>query len=115
MANPKIDSGLQRELEVVEAVSPAGRPIAVVIEHATRVTATPSRDRGGGLRELEQRTAELQRGIVAELRRLQASDVRQLALANAIAAELTPAQVREIAEHPDVRAIRLAGPRQVTA
>lgn len=111
----KIDPDLERELEVAQAAGARDRPIPVVIEHATRVTATPSGDREDALRAMEEHTNALQRGIVDQLLKLQARDIRQLTLVNAVAAQLTPPQVREMSERPDVGAIRLDRPQQVTA
>jgi hypothetical protein len=41
--------------------------------------------------------------------------VQQAGLVNAVSAELTPAGVRLIAAHPDVRIVRLARVEDVTA
>lgn len=94
--------------------SPAGAAIPVIIEHVRTVEAPSGTDPGGALAALDRRTGLLQRGIVARLAELGVRDARRAALANALFATLTPAQIEAIAAHPDVRMVRGNRPEAVT-
>jgi hypothetical protein len=114
MTQAKIDPALAEELRRAAAQGLPDRPIPVIIEHVTPVPAD-SRERGGGRAALERRVRELQRPMVERLNELGAGGtVRQHVLANAVSARLTPAQIAALAEHPDVRLIRLIRDDQVT-
>jgi hypothetical protein len=114
MAQEKIDPRLVEELERATAESRLDSPIPVIIEHVRAVSAGGG-ERGAGLAELEREVRESQRPMVERLRELGAgATVRQHTLANAVSAALTPAQIAAMAEHPDVRLIRLSREDQVT-
>jgi hypothetical protein len=116
MPNDKIDPALAQELARLEANGLTDRPVPVIIEHVQPVSASGEGDPGTQLSELEQRVSELQSGIVDQLRDLGAGGTtRQLSLANALSAELTPSQVEKISAHPDVKRIHLARMEKVTA
>ena len=115
MPNDKIDPPLAQELDRLAANDLADRPVPVIIEHVEPASVTGEGDPGTQISELEQRVRELQSGILEELRNLGAGGrPRQLTLANAVAAELTPSQIEEISAHPDVKSIHLARKEKVT-
>lgn len=115
MADQKLEPRLAEELSRVANSGSPGRPIPVIIEHV-QVVSPAGGERGAGLAALEREVHELQRPIVQRLRELGAAEtVRQHVLANAVSAELTPIGINEMAQHPDVRLIRLAHEDQVTA
>jgi len=115
MPDGKIDPALEQELDRLAANSLADRPVPVIIEHVEPASVTGEGDPGTQISELEQRVRQLQSGILEELRNLGAGGrPRQLTLANAVAAELTPRQVEEISAHPDVKSIHLARKEKVT-
>jgi hypothetical protein len=113
--HPKLEPRLERELEVVEAAGQSEHVIPVLIEHAAPAVVVRGQDRRAALEAVERRSRELQQGIVARLRALNGQGIQQLGLANAISASLMPSQIRTIADHPDVKIVRLARPEQVTA
>ncbi len=114
MTQAKIDPMLAEELRRAAAEGLADRPIPVIIEHVTPVPAS-SGERGAGLAALERQVRELQRPMVERINELGAgATVRQHVIANAVSARLTPAQIAALAEHPDVRMIRLIRDDQVT-
>ncbi len=115
MGHPKLEPRLERELEVVEAAGQSERMIPVLIEHATPATVGRGQNRRASLEAAERRSRELQQGIVARLRELNGQGIQQLGLANAISVSLVPSQIRSIADHADVKIVRLARPEQVTA
>jgi hypothetical protein len=110
----KLDPRLAEELDRIAREGRPDQPIPVIVEHVRAATA--SGERGAGRAALEREVMELQRPIVERLRELgAAATVRQHVLANAVSARLTPVQIAAIAEHPDVRLIRLVRDDQVTA
>src|SRR5215831_19002157 len=115
MGHPKLEPRLEREVEVVEAAGQSARVIPVLIEHTTAATVGRGQDRRTSLEAVERRSRELQQAIVARLRELNGQGIQQLGLANAISVSLMPSQIRTIADHPDVKIVRLARPEQVTA
>ena len=116
MPNHKIDPALAQELARLEANGLTDRPVPVIIEHVEAASPTGEGDPGTQLSELEQRVRELQSGILEQLRDLGVSDTtRQLSLANAVAADLTPTQIERISARPDVKRIHSARMEKVTA
>ncbi len=111
----KLEPRLERELEVVEAAGQSERLIPVLIEHAVPSTVVRGQDRRASLEAAERRNRELQQAIVARLRELNGQGIQQLGLANAIGVSLMPSQIRTIADHADVKIVRLARSEQVTA
>src|SRR5215210_9502063 len=106
MPNDKLDPALAQELARLEANGLTDRPVPVIIEHVESASATGEGEPGTQLAELEQRVRELQRGILEQLRDLGVSGTtRQLSLANAVSAELTPPQIERISARPDVKRI----------
>jgi hypothetical protein len=115
MPNDKIDPALAQELDRLAANGLADRPVPVIIDLVEPASVTGEGDPGTQMSELEQRVRELQSGILEQLRDLGVRGTpRQLTLANAVAAELTPSQVEEISAHPDVKRIHLARMEKVT-
>ena len=115
MGHPKLEPRLERELEAVEAAGQSERVIPVLIEHAVPSTVVRGQNRRASLEVVERRNRELQQGIVARLRELNGQGIQQLGLANAVSVSLMPSQIRTIADHDDVKIVRLAQPEQVTA
>ena len=115
MGHPKLEARLERELEVVEAAGQSERVIPVLIEHVAPATVVRGQDRRASLEAAARRTRQLQQGIVGRLRELNGQGIQQLGLANAISVSLMPSQIRTIADHADVKIVRLARPEQVTA
>ena len=114
MAEEKIEPRLAEELQrIAQSGSPPGR-IPVIIEHF-KVASSTGGERAGGLAALEREVHKLQQPIVERLRELGAgAAIQQHVLANAVSAELTPAEIAEMARHPDVRLIRLEREDHVT-
>lgn len=111
MNEQKIEPRLEEEISRAAA---AESRIPVIIEFAQRVDAPLSEDREAGLERLERQIEAAQRPLVGRLRELGVADVRRSALANALSASLTPAQIAAASDHPDVRLIRLRREEQVT-
>jgi hypothetical protein len=115
MPDGKIDPALEQELDRLAANSLADRPVPVIIEHVEPASVTGEGDPSTQMSELERRVRGQQSGILEQLRDLGVGGTpRQLTLANAVAAELTPSQVEEISTHPDVKRIHLARMEKVT-
>ena len=115
MPDDKIDPSLAQELDRLAAKGQTDQRVPVIIEHVGPASVTGEGDPGTQLSELEQRVRELQSGILKQLRDLRVGGhPRQLTLANAVVAELTPAQVEAISAHSDVKRIRLARMEKVT-
>jgi len=115
MPEDKIDPALAQELDRLAQNGPADRPVPVIIEHVESASVSGEGDPGTQISEFERRVRELQSGILEQLRELGVGGTpRQLSLANAVAAELTPSQVEEMAAHPDVKRIHLARMENVT-
>lgn len=114
MTEAKIDPRLREEMERAEAAGDAARPISVVIAHAG-TTSGAQEVSGLDYAALERRVQAAHRGLRARLAELgAAAEVRQITLANALEARLTPAQIRAIADHPDVGTIVLNREERVT-
>ena len=110
MPSATIEPNLAEEIRRVQAADDPHRRIPVLIELGEPVEVPP----GGQIDELERRTRERQAGVVEHLSRLGVGPVSQSTLANAVGAELTAAEIAEIAERDDVRMIRLDRAEQVT-
>lgn len=115
MADLKIDAGLQEEIRRAEAAGQADRAIPVIVECAGYVEGAWGEDRKAELERMERRLGELQARVLDRLGELGASGVQRSALSNALFTALTPAQIGEIAAHPDVKQVRLSREEQVTA
>lgn len=115
MRNRKIEPRLEEEIKRVEAAAEPDRRIPVIIEHIKEVGITPGEDPRAQLDELERQVRDLQRGIVKRLSELNVvGEIQQATLSNFLSVRLTPAQIREIAAHGDVKFIRLNREEQVT-
>ena len=114
MVGIRIDPELAGEIHRIEHGHDHGRTIAVVIECVGEVEAGGDDDRAAGLERMEQHLHTLQRRVRERLDQLGVSRVEGSALVNALFASLTPAQINDIASHPDVRIVRLSRPEQVT-
>lgn len=112
MAAGRIDPELAREIRHLEETGDAERTVAVIIECVGEIEA----GEGGvaGLERMGRGLHTLQQRVLERLEQLGAGVVERSALVNALFASLTPAQVVEIAHHPDVRMVRLSRPEQVT-
>ena len=113
MVDDKIELRLREELRRLEADADADRRLPVLIQHVAALEGTG--ESGPGLDALEHRATELHRELLARLRELgDVGEVRLLALANAVAVRLTPAQILAAAEHPDVKVVVWDRKDQVT-
>ena len=101
-AGMRIDPALADELRRARAEGRTDTAIPVAIEHRSPLVA-----QGVDLADLEARSAELQAALLGRLHDLGVHDIKRTPLANALFAELTPAQIEAIAAHPDVRIVRL--------
>lgn len=112
MAAGRIDPELAREIRHLVETGDDERTVPVIIECAGEVEA----GEGGvaGLERMGRQLHTLQQHVLERLEQLGADMVERSALVNALFASLTPAQVTEIARHPDVRMVRLSRPEQVT-
>ena len=109
----KLEPRLRAEIDQAEAVGAGDRKIPVLVEHTRTVASSEAAPEQ--LDVLERHISDLQRGILARLSELGGGEsVYQLSLVNAIGADLTPSQIKGLAEHSDVRAIRLNRQQQVT-
>jgi hypothetical protein len=117
VSHEKLEPLLQKELARADELGDPERTIPVLIEHVTAAEIEPGRreEAGAQLDDLARRVRELQEGIVARLAELGAGEVKQAALANALSAGLTPAQILAVAERDDVKLIRLDREEVVTA
>ncbi|MEV0592836.1 hypothetical protein [Nonomuraea cavernae] len=105
----KVDEDVFRELDrLAEESSDAGPArVTVLIEHVTPATAIP--DAG----DLPRATGDVLAGIVADLERLGAADVRPHVLATVVSARLTRSQIDRIAGREDIRRVHLSRPHRV--
>ncbi len=116
MANEKIEPRLLEEIRRVETAGQPDRRIPVIIEHVRQISIEREEGRRMEYGALEERMRAEQQGIRKRLSELGVTnDVRQMALANALEVRLTPAQIKEMAGHSDVRLIILNREEQVTA
>lgn len=108
MSDQRIEPRLRQELRRGEGGRDPARRIPVLIELVRTVEIPPVADPGERLAELESQTRELQRGIVTRLGELgvREGEIHRFSLGNALAVVLTPAQIAEIARHPDVKLVR---------
>jgi hypothetical protein len=112
MSVAKFDPTLEAEMDQAEATGASDRMIPVLIAHAG---APVQAEEGEQLEHLERRVKELQRGIMTRLSELGAEERAQaLVLANVVSADLTPAEITELAKLEDVRAIHLNRQQNVT-
>jgi len=103
MANPKLEPRLQEQLRSVEALGETTRRLPVLIEVFSTDVLEPPMD----YERMKDRAETVQKGVVDALAGFGATHVRPLVLANGIGAQITPRQIREIANRPDVRMIHL--------
>jgi subtilisin family serine protease len=82
------------------------QPLTVTISHAEPVRAHTGEDRSELLADLERRTRESQRTLLGRLEQLGAPVAREHTLTNAVTAQLSPAQMRAVAELDEVELIR---------
>ena len=116
MPDQKIEPRLAQEIERVESAGQPERAIPVIIEHVQALTIPTGGSARGQLAALDRQVSHLQAGIVARLSELGSTgELHQATLANALSTSLTPAQIRQIAAHGDVKLIRLNREEQVTA
>jgi serine protease AprX len=91
--------------------------IEVTISHQEDVQAEESQGgqaRGTALASLEQRVLQLQEPLLAKLADIGAEPAKQHVLTNAVTANLTAAQIRQVAELDEVKLVRLESFDQVT-
>ena len=110
-----VDPGVWRALESRATQGAKEARVAVLVQLAPPARVPEgSGDPGARLTTLERETEELQRDLMEHLDRLGVtSPPRTLALANAVAVELTAEQIRSVAQRPDVRRIVPAEPKHV--
>ena len=109
MASGKIEPRLAEEIERLGPAS--GDPIPVLVQHPPP-DAVPSE---ADLADLERAAQDQQGALVTLLEAVGASGpIEPLVLADAVATELTPAQITAIAESAVVTGIRLNRAEQVT-
>jgi serine protease AprX len=82
------------------------QPLTVTISHAEPVRAHTGEDRSELLADLERRMRERQRTLLGRLEQLGAPVAREHTLTNAVTAQLSPAQMRAVAELDEVELIR---------
>jgi hypothetical protein len=109
----EVDAAVLREFDRLAEHAGDAR-VPVIIEGAEPAQAGGQGEPRNELAKLEQRVRASQRGIIARLEQLGAAGIHPMALANAVAVELTRSQLNDILSHPDVRRVHLARPTQVT-
>jgi hypothetical protein len=110
----KIDPKLRAEMDRIERTGESDRTIPIIIEHASDRRVADEAE-AGDLSALDERVRAGQSALRARLSKMGAKDVQQMTLANAIAARLTPAQIRELASDRDVKRILWNAAERVTA
>ena len=118
MANEKIEPRLQEELRRIEAAGQADREISVVIEVRSGPEGAPGESRRVEMdyAELERRARLQQQGICERLSEIGVTaDIHPMPLSNSVEVRLTPAQIRQMGGHKDVKLIVLNREEQVTA
>ena len=116
MANAKIERRLDEEIQRMEAAGQPDRQISVVIELAAKPGRMQQESRPVSYSDLEQQVRAQQQGILERLSELGVTgDVRQMTLSNSIEVRLTPAQIRQMGGHKEVKLIILNREEQVTA
>lgn len=113
MGDSKIDPELEEEMSAVRAAGRGDRSIQVIIEVTGQADVPRSQDRTAALQGMERQVQALQKRLMGRLDELGVLVQRSL-LANALFTALRPDQITEIAQHPDVKAIRLNREQQVT-
>jgi len=101
MSTQKIDDKLRNEIERLERSGGPAQRLPVIIEHG--VSGGPPRE--GDRKALEEQVRTAQQPLLKRLADMGISDVQQMTLANAVSAELSPAQIREIAAEPAVKRV----------
>ena len=116
MPGEKIEPRLLAEIREAESSARPQRRLSVIIAHATG-PADADRDRRLDYAELEARVRAEQQGLRRRLLELgvDGGAMRQITLAHALEASLTPAQILDVAERSDVRSIVWNREQQVTA
>ena len=115
-AEKKMEPRLIEEIKRVEAAGQPDRTISIVIEQVGEAAWMASEGTSNDLSELEGEVRAEQIGIRKRLSQLGAAgEIRQLTLSNALAAWLTPAQIREMAGDSRVKLILWNREDQVTA
>lgn len=116
MDKEKIEPRLLEEIRRVETAGQPDRKIPVIIEHVRQIGGIGEEGKRIDYNALEQRVRGEQEDIRKRLFELGVTDdVQQMSLANALEVRLTPAQIKEIAAHSDVKLIVLNREEQVTA
>jgi hypothetical protein len=107
MSEPdKIEPRLLAELARMESAKQQDSRVAVIIQHLRELGPLAPKEGSDSDGASEARAKADRRDLLDRLAQMGASqDLRRLELANAIETHLTPAQIREIAAHPDVKHI----------
>jgi hypothetical protein len=113
MPDDKIDRKLQAEMERLEKTGRSDQRLTVLIEHAASIE--PGGQGAEGISAVEERIRAAQQKLRTRLTKMGAQQVRQMSLSNALVADLTPAQIREIASDGDVKRLLWNVPEKVTA
>jgi hypothetical protein len=85
----------------------------VTIELAQAIRPSKGQTRAETLRELERQTHTRQDEVTNLLTSMGVTDFQALPLSNSIKTSLTIAQIDKIAEHPEVKIVRLVKPERV--
>ena len=99
----KIDPKLRAEIKRLEEAGRTDGRLSVIVEHTATVVAPADAQGAAGMSALDARVEEVQQGLRNRLTTLGIQGVRRVPLTNALAADLTPAQIREIAADAEVK------------
>jgi hypothetical protein len=101
MSTEKIDAKLRQEIERLERSGTSAQRLPVIIEQGDSGNVTGARD----VAAMEKQVRAAQGPLLKRLGDMGVRNVQQLILANAVAADLTPDQIRDIASEPAVKRI----------
>ncbi len=103
MCEDDIEPRLREEIQRAEAGKRPDEAIAVIIKKAGDISEVVDGDTD--MQALDKRVWAAQQGLRDRLAELGVTDVRQITLSNALEVALAPAQIREMARHPEVEQI----------
>lgn len=118
---PKLDSRLKTEMIrkvnslKTKAITEKEAEVKVLIELKQPIGIPSETPKANIMNSARKQVSEYQKGVMSIIKKLgKDAETKQLPLVNAIVLKVTPQQAMEIAQHEDVKMIRLVTPEKVT-